>query len=139
MVFDIGLLARPKRAAIPTGDIKLENGDTLRWDKDKTRQFAMLRAELNQGGDVGVWVTRRKGDLLVIVSMDNTQRWGELLHVSVSRPKQNPSWSEIVMIKQAFYGPDRDVMMVLPRNADWVNLHEHCFHMHEAPEAWNMQ
>lgn len=58
-------------------------------------------------------------------------------HLSISHKDRYPSWDEI---REARYRlvPDAVTMaMLLPPRAEYVNLHDHCFHLHQiaAPEV----
>lgn len=81
---------------------------------------------------------RAKDGLQIIVSKDNTAKWGELLHVSVSRPDKYPSWDEIVQVKLHFFGDMKDSMMLIPKRTNYVNVHKNCFHLWECPQEWNI-
>lgn len=77
--------------------------------------------------------------LHVLATMDETERFGPLLHVSLSYPSRHPDWETIRMVRDAFYPAAADVMMVLPRQEDYVALHDHCFHLWQTPSAWGMR
>jgi hypothetical protein len=77
--------------------------------------------------------------LAFIVTIDRTPKWGELLHVSLSHAHRDPYWDEIKAARELFFDNEMDVMMVLPRAADYVNLHEHAFHLIEMPEPWGLR
>ncbi len=51
------------------------------------------------------------------------------LHISISRPKRNPSWEDIKEVKDIFIGRDKEAVQVLPPQEEYVNLHEYCFHL----------
>jgi hypothetical protein len=73
-----------------------------------------------------------KGDCLVVLSPPS-EKFG--WHISVSCQHRNPRWSEI---KQAWYDlvPDsknKNGAMFFPPVNEYVNLHKHCFHIHEVP------
>jgi len=52
-------------------------------------------------------------------------------HLSVAHPFRHPTWNEIASARYALI-PDNFVMvMVLPPEEEYVNVHEHCFHLHE--------
>lgn len=91
------------------------------------------------GHYVGANAQVYRGDrgMLVLVSEDATPH-GALLHVSVSYADRNPTWAELVDVKEQFFG-DIDVMMVLPKRADYVNIHHHTFHLWQTPVAWNVR
>ena len=76
--------------------------------------------------------------LAVISSTDLTPRWGALLHVSMSYPDRDPDWTTIKLVRDAFFG-DVDCMMVLPKSRDWVNVHDHTFHLTKTPERWGLR
>lgn len=72
----------------------------------------------------------KKDGLIIIVSPPQSSLgW----HMSISRSDRNPTWEEI---KDAWYTlvPDaskRNGAMFFPPLDDYVNLHTHCFHVHE--------
>lgn len=52
-------------------------------------------------------------------------------HISISHPWRDPTWDEI---KSARYGLVADhvrMTMDLPPLSEFVNVHEHCFHLYE--------
>lgn len=51
-------------------------------------------------------------------------------HISVSHPTRYPTWDELVAVKRAF-APNLELAIYLPRDEDYVNVHENCFHMWE--------
>jgi hypothetical protein len=73
----------------------------------------------------------------VMVTLDNTKH-GVLLHASLSRQDADPTWAEIKSMKAVVFG-DLDVMIVLPKQALYVNVHEHCFHLWQMPVDWGIQ
>jgi hypothetical protein len=78
--------------------------------------------------------------LQVIVTLDHTDAWGPLLHVSLSYAKLShlPSWPDIVAVKDALFG-DVDCCMLLPRKADYVNVRANCFNLWQTPERWGIR
>jgi len=76
-------------------------------------------------------------DLVIIKSKDNTPKWGELLHISVSHRERHPTWEELLALKEYFFG-DEDTMMVMPKKECYVNVHTHCFHIWKTPESWDL-
>jgi hypothetical protein len=86
-----------------------------------------------------VWALGGPNGLGVIVTIDNTPRFGSLLHVSISHHRRDPLWSEIKALREVFFPPDIDVMMMLPRESDYVNLHPHTFHLIQTPERWDLR
>lgn len=112
-----------QRASVPLTDVELSNGLVLRhvgkWQHAEVYENEALK-------------------LRVLASMDDT-RHGLLLHVSLSHPDHLPDWEYVKRIKYAFYGDDRDAMMVLPRKEDYVNKHPYCLHLWETPSEWGIQ
>lgn len=77
--------------------------------------------------------------LRVIASMDRTDAYGPLYHVSLSHPDHLPDWETVRLVRDAYFPADVDVMMVLPRKVDYVNVHEWTFHLWQTPTVWGMQ
>lgn len=80
----------------------------------------------------------RAGELRLIASTDNT-RHGRLLHVSVSKESELPSWYEMIAIKRHFYPDDVAAVMVAPEETEYVNIHEFTLHWWQLPVKWSMQ
>jgi hypothetical protein len=78
--------------------------------------------------------------LKCIASLDPIEAWGPLLHVSTSYAdvKRDPSWSDLRLIKGAFFG-DVDAAMILPSKADYINLRSNCFHLWQIPQKWGIR
>lgn len=76
--------------------------------------------------------------LRVIASVDPHPEYGPLLHVSLSFPNRLPTWEDIKQVRAAFYSPNIDCMMVLPRAEHYVNLHSFVFHIWQCPQGWGM-
>jgi hypothetical protein len=75
-------------------------------------------------------------DGMVVVASYDPSPHGLLLHISVSYKARDPTWGDLKLLRQAFFPADVDVIQVLPRAGEYVNVHEHCFHLFQAPEAW---
>lgn len=113
------------RATQPSRNVHLKDGRILRF-----------RGAYPIVPNSGVWDC---GDgLRVIASSDETPNHGTLLHVSVSYAHKDPSWEDIKQVRNAFFGEDIDCMMVLPKAADYVNLHPHAFHIWQTPTQWGL-
>jgi hypothetical protein len=122
---------------IPEGDIKLKNGMLLKYRGKGNITGEYERHQQAHGlVEAGEWVT---SDRLVVVATIDNHEHGRLLHVSISYPKRDPSWGIIKAVRDAFYPPDVDVAMMLPRQEDFINLHQHCFQMHQLPEKWGLR
>ena len=117
--------------SIPPGDVKWPLGGWL-----KPRETPNIVGQLDVSGHA---VYEGPNHLAVVVTIDNTPRFGPLLHVSLSYSRRDPFWSEIKAAREAFFPSDVDVMMMLPREADYVNLHPHTFHLVQTPERWGLQ
>jgi hypothetical protein len=59
--------------------------------------------------------------------------------VSVSLPGSLPSWRQIRLVKDALYGPDVDAVLVLPRAADYVNIHPNTLQLYQLPVVWGIR
>ena len=74
-------------------------------------------------GDLRIWLTRD-------VYNNNQLRW----HMSISTKTRYPTWNEI---RDAWYAlkpkecANVTVAMMLPPEAEYVNVHPNCFHLHE--------
>lgn len=86
-----------------------------------------------------IWVKAYVSDegLRILYSKDQVQH-GKLLHLSISHKDRYPSWDEIVETKTVIMG-DIDVMMILPKAIDYVNISENCFHLWETPKEWGVR
>lgn len=78
---------------------------------------------------------RCRDGMAVIASYDPSPH-GLLLHLSVSYADRDPRWKDLRLLRDAFFPADVDVIQVLPRAGEYVNLHTHCFHLFQAPESW---
>jgi hypothetical protein len=73
--------------------------------------------------------------LSVIASIDRTQH-GALLHVSLALPDKLPKWDQIKAIRNYFFPKTVDVMMVLPQERDYINVHPFAMHLWQMPMEW---
>jgi hypothetical protein len=69
---------------------------------------------------------------------------GPLLQAALLYLRKDPSWREITAIKELFFGPDLDAMMMLPKEQHFVHGWEgdedsHIFHVWQLPPAWEAQ
>ncbi len=72
---------------------------------------------------------RRRDGLTVLVSAEvheDDRRWA---HASLSKKGQLPTWQDLKVVKNLFFGPDKLVMQVLPPQDEYVNLHETTLHL----------
>lgn len=52
------------------------------------------------------------------------------IHVSMSRQRRDPSYFDLVRVKNVFIGPQRKAVLVLPPAAEHYSLHPHCLHLY---------
>jgi hypothetical protein len=50
-------------------------------------------------------------------------------HVSVSLPNRTPTWDEMCLIKNEFWGDEDLVIQFHPQKSQYVDCHPHCLHM----------
>jgi hypothetical protein len=74
--------------------------------------------------------------LRVLVSLDpvrsrheaeSSLRW----HLSVSCPRRVPTWAQVREARDLFVPKDVAMAMILPRDGQYVNLHEYTLHLWE--------
>jgi len=53
----------------------------------------------------------------------------EWQHVSVSLSNRCPSWEEMAMIKNLFWGEDETVIQFHPKKSEYINNHPYCLHL----------
>jgi hypothetical protein len=114
----------PRKATLPLGNLRLPDGRLL-----------VYQGTTHDIGANGAWWLTADA-FKVIASMD-VSRWGSVLHVSMSYPDRDPSWEDILQTRYTFYPKEIDIMMILPRDGEYVNTHTHCFQIRQCPEPWN--
>jgi hypothetical protein len=121
----------PRRATVPTGDLRLPDGRTL---------FYAGPLHLRQAGAAPVHGAHWGSDegMGVIASLDATPH-GRLLHVSLSYADHLPTWDDIKAVRAAFYPADVDCAMMLPAEKDYVNVHAYTMHLWQLPVAWGIR
>lgn len=127
----------------PSGDIRLEPGWVLRPIIGySVKEIPAVKAIMNETTRKGIKLSKgwlhEASHFMVTATLDETPHFGTLLHVAMSYPDHDPSWPEIKLVRAAFFPKEIDVIMVLPKEGDYVNVHPHCFHLWQAPEAWDM-
>ena len=50
-------------------------------------------------------------------------------HLSVSMPNKTPSWEQMCMMKDIFWGEDEVCVEYHPKKSEYVNNHPHCLHI----------
>lgn len=114
----------PSKATLPARNLRLPDG----------RLLVYQGPESIGGCPCGWWITA--DGFKVCASVDPT-RWGNTLHLSMSYADRDPDWEDILQVRYTFYPVTIDVMMVLPRDGDYVNVHQHTFQIRPTPEPWN--
>lgn len=127
---------RQEALSIPLHDLKWPLGGWLRLIDGRNEQAPF---ETWAGPLLGSAAYDGPNGLRIIVTIDSTPRFGPLLHCSISYRRRDPFWSEIKAMRQVFFPPDVDAMMMLPKEGDYVNVHEHTFHVVQTPSAWDMR
>jgi len=129
----------PQVLQMPDGLMQLGDGRKLIGERMPLGFLNQLAGATRQHGVVYAMRYYHSGSgLALIVSVDETPH-GRLLHVSMSYADHDPTWEEIKLVREAIYSPDVDVMMVLPKAIDYVNAHEHCFHLWQTPVEWDLR
>lgn len=130
-----------RRLKLPKGDLRLGDGRVLRpiIGYDVRKMAASIMNDATRAGilESAGW-QHAPSRLLVTATIDNTPRWGPLVHVAMSHPDADPPWVEIKLIRDAFFPADLDAAMILPRQEDYVNVHSHCFHLWQLPQEWGL-
>ena len=70
------------------------------------------------------------GALLAMVADEPDIGW----HLSISHQRRYPTWDEIAHARYELLPDDIDVVMHLPPMAEYVAVHDYCFHLHEVRE-----
>jgi hypothetical protein len=61
-------------------------------------------------------------------------------HLSISHESRNPTWEEQRDARYALIPDGIYMVMILPPKAEYVNVHEFCFHWHESgPKFFDVQ
>lgn len=90
-------------------------------------------------------VFRGPHDLMVLVSLDERDGFGPLLHMSMSVPKGYPDWDLIFAVTRAVFGEHVDAMLPIPREEAYIHgatadqksgRTRQVFHVIEMPAAW---
>lgn len=72
---------------------------------------------------------RRADGLTVLVSVEIHECGRRWVHASASKKNQLPSWQDLKIVKDLFFGPERLVVQILAPKAEWVNFHETTLHL----------
>ena len=74
------------------------------------------------------WLNRKMG-LLVVCSVDRQRDGKQWLHVSASQHRRQPTWDELVMVKELFMGKESKAIKVIPPRDEYVNLDTRVLHL----------
>jgi hypothetical protein len=131
-------LANPeaRHYELPNEDLPWPLGGWLRRDVNAEAHSFEMGPDSQYAPMRGVRVYQGPKQMLLLVTIDMHPRFGDMLHASMSYPNRDPSWTEIKAMRKAVFSDMDDVMMVLPVEADWVNIHAHTFHLTTTPERW---
>lgn len=134
-----------KQLIMPRGSLKMADGRVLQpilgFDLRRI-PGALGKAVMNKTTRDSV--VESKGwrheptNFVVTAGLEGTERFGVLMHVSMSYPAHDPTWEEIKAVRALFFPSQIDAMMLLPKAGDYVNVHPHCFHLWQTPQAWDM-
>ena len=99
---------------------------TLRWDAAPPLGLREARATLPNSR---LWLARvgKHNHISVIASVD-----GGSLHLSIAHSQRYPTWDEILAVRAWAFDEDTEVVMVLARKGEYVNVHSNCFHLWES-------
>lgn len=99
---------------------------SVRWDeppplgmKEHEAPFRGARRWIGQVGKHGMFSA--------IASVDQGS-----LHVSIAHNIRYPTWDEILAVRAWGFPEDMEVVMVLARKGEYVNVHQNCFHLWES-------
>lgn len=73
--------------------------------------------------------TKDRWHMTVIASLDGEEGERKSLHVSISHTHRYPTWEEIKAVRAWAWDEDTEVVMVLARRRDYVNIAKNCFHL----------
>ncbi len=92
------------------------------------RLFGCKWKENSEGvffGQAYIMVSRRTRDAAFVI-FSNNDGWD---HISVSFPNRDPSWEEMCIAKDVFFGEEERCVEYHPPRSEYVNLHKHCLHI----------
>lgn len=118
------------RRALDMG--KLKASGVLNWKKldgssENVRVMMFAYSKEPNSQFIGAWVEQNR-NLKLYISIDNG-----LLHMSISHPKRYPTWDEILRTRYKFFPETVELVMYLPKQSDYVNVHPNCFHLFQVP------
>ena len=92
------------------------------------RDWKLVGTMFMAAGEATVY-EHKMSTLKVLCSIDDFGDGKKVLHVSVSRRSNLPSWEDLKRCKTIFMGPDVDAYHVIPRATDYVNMNQNTMHL----------
>lgn len=71
----------------------------------------------------------RTGSGCTVLVAREPQGW----HLSIAHEHRYPTWDEIADVRYKLLPDEVYMAIILPPKAEYVNLHDNCFHLHEVP------
>jgi hypothetical protein len=133
-------LVNTASAALPVAPtLQMGNHHLTCDDRDSERMARFYGGGATPNDGVVVY-RNEQAHLVVIATLDRTERFGTRLHVSISFKDRYPSWREIKELKATFFGPHVAAAMILPEDEHYVNVGgKNVFHLWEIPGGWGIQ
>lgn len=103
------------------------SGQDTRWLRlDEPAPLSLVRADQSPVPASRLWIghSGKHNRISVIASIDDGS-----LHVSIAHSQRYPTWDEILTVRAWAFPDDTEVVMVLARKEDYVNVHNNCFHL----------
>jgi len=86
--------------------------------------------------DVEAW--RGENGLRIIKSLDDTNNFGPLLHLSVSHAIKFPTWEEVSELRWQLLPKDVDFVIPMPRKINDPHPFPYCIHLQQYPGNWTI-
>jgi hypothetical protein len=99
---------------------RLTNDPTGMWNSKPGDQFGFFFIPSNKAKLAGPKLK------VMCAPMDRKSGWQ---HVSVSMPNRCPTWNEMCLVKDLFWGDDVTVVQFHPKKSNYVNIHKYCLHL----------
>jgi hypothetical protein len=98
--------------------------DTPNSGIDKYRRRHPTLGDSDAGCNFGYFEI---GELRIIASDGQCgEKWE---HVSVSLADRTPTWDELCLVKDLFWGPEETVIQIHPPRSKHINFHNFCLHL----------
>ncbi len=113
--------------------IKISGNPMREGDSDHVEQVMLRYTPV-----ISVLRVFKGGGFSLVVTVDETIH-GPLIHASLAHRARLPTWHELTDVRHSIWGPDEDVMMMMPRLSDYVNVHPFAMHLYSCPEEWSIR